>query len=176
MRAHDLKSWLIRFLALWILGFLAAGIPLSVMGMMFGVGSYTLGAVILAFLFNMWSPLDNLRQLIVTYLVLAVISGLFIGIIVGAGWSYFMETDTISPSPKKEWIKRFIAIWILLILCAGIPFGPLSMFAGLGSVSVTSAILASLVKAWQPQEQKKILLWLYASLLAINILLLFIPF
>ena len=85
MRAHDLKSWLIRFLALWILGFLAAGIPLSVMGMMFGVGSYTLGAVILAFLFNMWSPLDNLRQLIVTYLVLAVISGLFIGIIVGAG-------------------------------------------------------------------------------------------
>lgn len=85
MHAHGIKSWLIRFLALWILGFLAAGIPLSVMGMMFGVGSYTLGAVILAFLFNMWSPLDNLRQLIITYLVLAVISGLFIGIIVGTG-------------------------------------------------------------------------------------------
>jgi len=85
MHAHGLKSWLIRFLALWLLGFLAAGIPLSVMGMMFGVGSYTLGAVILAFLFNMWSPLDNLRQLIITYLILAVISGLFIGIIVGAG-------------------------------------------------------------------------------------------
>ena len=85
MHAHGLKSWLIRFLALWILGFLAAGIPLSVMGMMFGVGSYTVGAVILASLFNLWNPLDNLRQLIIAYLVLAVISGIFIGIIVGAG-------------------------------------------------------------------------------------------
>lgn len=85
MHAHGLKSWLIRFLALWILGFLAAGIPLSVMGMMFGVGSYTLGAVILASLFNMWNPLDHLWQLIIAYLVLAVISGLFIGTIVGAG-------------------------------------------------------------------------------------------
>lgn len=87
-----------------------------------------------------------------------------------------MGTSTISNASKKEWIKRFFAIWLLLILCAGIPFGPLSMFAGLGSVSVTSAILASLVKAWQPQEQKKILLWLYASLVAINILLIVIPF
>jgi len=87
-----------------------------------------------------------------------------------------MATDTISPSPKKEWIKRFTALWILLLLCAGVPFGPLGMFAGLGSVSVTSAILASLVKAWKPQEHKKILLFLYASLVAINILLIVIPF
>lgn len=87
-----------------------------------------------------------------------------------------MATDTISRSVKKEWIKRFIAIWILLILCAGVPFGPLAMFAGLGSVSVTSAILASIVKAWKPQEHKKILLFLYASLVAINIFLIVIPF
>lgn len=86
-----------------------------------------------------------------------------------------MVTDAISLSPKKEWIKRFIAIWILLILCAGVPFGPLAMFAGLGSVSVSSALLASLVKAWKPHEHKKILIFLYASLVAINILLIVIP-
>ena len=85
MSAHGLTSWLIRFLALWILGFLAAGIPLSIVGMMFGVGSYTLGAFILAFLLHIWNPLDNLRQLAITYVVLAVISGVFIGTIIGTG-------------------------------------------------------------------------------------------
>jgi len=85
MSGNSIKPWLVRFVALWLLLALAAGIPSSVMGMMYGSASYTLAAVILATLLHVWEPRQHLRQLIIVYVVLASISGLFLSIIVSAG-------------------------------------------------------------------------------------------
>ena len=85
MSVDSIQSWLVRFAALWLLLALAAGIPSSVMGMMYGSASYTLAAIILATLLDMWEPRQHLRQLIIMYVVLAGISGLFLSIIVSAG-------------------------------------------------------------------------------------------
>jgi len=85
MSGNSIKPWLIRFAALWLLLALAAGIPSSVMGMMYGSASYTLAAIILATLLHMWDPRQNLRQLIIVYLVLATVVGLFLSLVVSAG-------------------------------------------------------------------------------------------
>ena len=85
MSVDSIQSWLARFAALWLLLALAAGIPSSVMGMMYGSASYTLAAIILATLLDMWQSRQHLRQLIIVYVVLASISGLFLSIIVSAG-------------------------------------------------------------------------------------------
>ena len=78
-------SWLARFIALWVLMFLAAGIPFSVIGMMFGSISVTLAAVILASLLHMWKPRDHLKALLAIYVILGIVSGLFIIRITNAG-------------------------------------------------------------------------------------------
>tara|TARA_B100000475_G_scaffold164277_1_gene125291 strand:- start:95 stop:373 length:279 start_codon:yes stop_codon:yes gene_type:complete len=56
------------------------------------------------------------------------------------------------------WIRRFAALWVLLMLCAGIPLGPFSMWMGSGAVTITAVILASLISNWDPRSQLKTLL------------------
>ena len=85
MTGQSLASWLARFIALWVLMFLAAGIPFSLVGMMYGSFSYTLAAVICASLLHMWKPREHLKTLLVIYVVLGILSGLFIIQIANAG-------------------------------------------------------------------------------------------
>jgi|TARA_B100000959_G_C14859499_1_gene573639 hypothetical protein len=85
MTGQSLASWLARFIALWVLMFLASGIPFSVIGMMYGSFSATLAAIILASLLHMWKPRDHLKSLLVIYVVLGILSGLFIIQIANAG-------------------------------------------------------------------------------------------
>lgn len=85
MPVNAIKPWLLRFAALWLLLALATGIPTSVIGMMYGSASYTLAAIILASLLHMWDPRQHLRQLVIVYLILATVVGLFLSLIVSAG-------------------------------------------------------------------------------------------
>ena len=85
MIVDSIKPWLVRFAALWLLLALAAGIPSSVMGMMYGSASYTLAAFILASLLHTWDPRQHLRQLVIIYMILGTVAGLFLSLIVSAG-------------------------------------------------------------------------------------------
>ena len=85
MTGQSLASWLARFIALWVLMFLAAGIPFSLVGMMYGSFSYTLAAVICASLLHMWKPREHLKTLFILYLILAIVAGLFVTNITNAG-------------------------------------------------------------------------------------------
>ena len=85
MTVQSLASWLARFIALWVLMFLAAGIPFSAVGMMYGSPSVTLASMICASLFHMWKPREHLKTLLILYLILAIIAGLFVMNITNAG-------------------------------------------------------------------------------------------
>ena len=52
---------------------------------MYGSFSYTLAAVICASLLHMWKPREHLKTLLVIYVVLGILSGLFIIQIANAG-------------------------------------------------------------------------------------------
>lgn len=83
-----------------------------------------------------------------------------------------MKQRALQKGEVSGWIKRFIALWVLLILCAAIPLGPLTMFLGVGAVTVTAAILASIVTDWNPRAQIKALIALYVVLIGAEVLLL----
>lgn len=83
-----------------------------------------------------------------------------------------MKQRALQKGEVSGWIKRFIALWVLLILCAAIPLGPLTMFMGAGAVTVTAAILASIVTDWNPRAQIKPLIALYVVLIGAEVLLL----
>jgi len=85
MDKQVVTAWLERFFALWFLRILAAGVPLSLVGMMYGSGSVTLAAIICASLFHMWKPREQLKTLLILYLSLALIAGLFVMTITNAG-------------------------------------------------------------------------------------------
>jgi len=85
MDKQTVTAWLGRFVALWVLMFLAAGIPFSAVGMMYGSPSVTLAAIICASLFHMWKPREHLKTLFILYLILAIVAGLFVPNITNAG-------------------------------------------------------------------------------------------
>jgi len=86
-----------------------------------------------------------------------------------------MTQKTHNPSAIANWFKRFGALWLLIVLCAGIPFGPFAMFLALASSTIVAAVLASLVVDWQPRAQVKGLLLLYLFLAVINVALFWVP-
>ncbi|MEK9943106.1 MAG: hypothetical protein VW771_11615 [Gammaproteobacteria bacterium] len=83
-----------------------------------------------------------------------------------------MKQRALQKGEVSGWIKRFIALWVLLILCAAIPLGPMTMFMGAGAVTVTATILASIVTDWNPRTQWKPLTVLYIVLIGAEVLLL----
>lgn len=85
-----------------------------------------------------------------------------------------MKQRALQKGEVAGWVKRFVALWLLLILCAAIPFGPLTMFMGAGAVTVSAAILASIVPDWSPGAQIKPLIALYAGLIGVEVLILFL--
>ena len=82
-----------------------------------------------------------------------------------------MTTRSYGESAIPNWLKRFGALWLLIILCAGIPFGPFAMFLGLAPATIVAAVLASLVTTWQPGAKLGGLLLIYLVLTVINIAL-----
>jgi len=82
-----------------------------------------------------------------------------------------MTTEVYGESAVPNWLKRFGALWLLIILCAGIPFGPFAMFLGLAPATIVAAVLASLITQWQPGTQLQGLLLIYLVLTAINMAL-----
>lgn len=69
-----------------------------------------------------------------------------------------MNRIALKKAEVLGWIRRFAALWVLLMLCAGIPLGPFSMWMGSGAVTITAVILASLISNWDPRSQLKTLL------------------
>ncbi len=86
-----------------------------------------------------------------------------------------MNTKTYDTSAIASWLKRFGALWLVTMLCAGIPFGPFAMFLALAPSTIVAAVLASLVTQWQPGSQLKTLFLTYASLVVINVALFWVP-
>ena len=86
-----------------------------------------------------------------------------------------MTDKTHTASAVANWFKRFGALWLLITLCAGIPFGPFAMFLALAASIIVAAVLASLVVQWQPGSQLKGLLLIYLSLTVINVALFWMP-
>jgi len=86
-----------------------------------------------------------------------------------------MNTKTHDTSAIANWFKRFGALWLIMMLCAGIPFGPFAMFLAIASSTIVAAVLASLVTQWQPRSQLKALLLTYSSLTVINVALFWVP-